>query len=240
MREIVLDTETTGLDPANGHRIVEIGALELQNFMPTGQKLHLYINPMRASDPEAEKVHGLSQEFLSDKPVFEAIAAELLAFVRDDPIIIHNAPFDLGFLNAELARLTLPPLEPSRIIDTLEMARQKFPGARASLDALCKRFEIDNSHRSLHGALIDADLLAGVYVELKGGRQPALLGDTNLQVAERATGGSGGSADPLAEFFDTDRVVRAVRPHLVHEDELAAHKEFVASLTDPIWHSVSK
>ena len=235
MREIVLDTETTGLDPKEGHRIIEIGALELQNLMPTGRRLHLYIKPDREIDPDAEKVHGISRAFLEDKPVFEAVVSEFLDFIQEDPIIIHNAPFDVGFLNAELARVSLPALEASRIVDTLPMARQKFPGAKASLDALCKRFEIDNSHRDLHGALIDADLLAAVYVELKGGRQPGLLSDSEAQT-HSATETSNGQ-DILDGFSLEDRPLRAVRPHPVHADELAAHEAFLDTLTDPIWKS---
>ena len=235
MREIVLDTETTGLDPKEGHRIIEIGALELQNLMPTGRRLHLYIKPDREIDPDAEKVHGISSAFLEDKPQFEAIVSEFLEFVQEDPIIIHNAPFDVGFLNAELARVNLPALKASRIVDTLPMARQKFPGAKASLDALCKRFEIDNSHRDLHGALIDADLLAAVYVELKGGRQPGLLSDGDAQ-AHSANEISNGQ-DILDGFSLEERPVRAVRPHVVHADELAAHEAFLDTLTDPIWKS---
>ena len=233
MREIVLDTETTGLDPRDGHRVIEIGALELQNLMPTGQKLHLYIKPDREIDPDAEKVHGISSAFLEDKPVFEAIASEFLDFIKDDPIIIHNAPFDVGFLDAELARLSLPPLDTSRIIDTLPMARRKFPGAKASLDALCKRFEIDNSHRDLHGALIDADLLAAVYVELKGGRQPGLLSESDASSSAAELNQDG--QDVLNGFSLVDRPVRPVRPHPIHTDELAAHEAFLDTITDPIW-----
>ena len=233
MREIVLDTETTGLDPADGHRIIEIGALEIRNLMPTGNQLHLYINPQRDIDPDAEKVHGLSAEFLSDKPVFEAVAGAFLDFIGDDPLVIHNAPFDVGFLNAELDRLGHPALSDTRIIDTLPMARRKFPGAKASLDALCKRFDIDNTHRELHGALIDADLLAAVYVELKGGRQPGLLSDPGQ--AANSGANTAQDTDPLAGFLLEDRPVRAPRPHPVDTDELAAHEAFIATLTDPIW-----
>jgi len=235
MREIVLDTETTGLDPKDGHRIIEIGALELQNLMPTGRKLHLYINPQRDIDPDAEKVHGISSAFLEDKPLFEAVASEFLDFVKDDPIIIHNAPFDVGFLDAELARMRHPPLELSRIVDTLPLARKKFPGAKASLDALCKRFEIDNSHRDLHGALIDADLLAAVYVELKGGRQPGLLGESDITRSVGATLAQ--NDDNLAGFSLETKFIRAVRPHPHHASEQAAHAEFLKTITDPIWEN---
>ena len=163
-REIVLDTETTGIDPKDGHRIIEIGALEMDNHMPTGKQLHLYINPERDIDAGAVAIHGLTSEFLADKPVFADIVDEFLNFVGDSPMVIHNAPFDMGFVNAELARLARAPLPMTQAVDTLPMARKKFPGAQANLNALCRRFEIDNSHRDLHGALIDADLLAAVYV----------------------------------------------------------------------------
>ena len=174
MREIALDTETTGISPRDGHRIIEIGALELMHHLPTGRKLHLYINPEREIDDGAVAVHGITSDFLADKPVFADIVDEFLAFVGDDPMVIHNASFDMGFLNAELKRLDRPVLPMAQSIDTLMMARKKFPGAQANLDALCRRFEIDNSHRDLHGALVDADLLAAVYIELLGGRQPGL------------------------------------------------------------------
>ena len=175
MREIVLDTETTGLDPSNGDRIVEIGCLELVNRLPTGNTFHVYINPERDMPKEAEAVHGLSAAFLSDKPLFAEIADDFVAFVKGAALIIHNAAFDMKFLNAELALLGRADLNAHEIIDTLAMARKKFPGAPASLDALCRRFGVDNSNRDLHGALIDSELLAGVYLELSGGRQPGLV-----------------------------------------------------------------
>ena len=177
MREIVLDTETTGINPCDGHRIIEIGALELIHHLPTGRKLHLYINPERDIDHGAVAVHGITLDFLADKPVFADIADEFLAFIGSDPMVIHNASFDMAFINAELARLNRPKLTMDQSIDTLAMARKKFPGAQANLDALCRRFEIENTHRDLHGALVDADLLASVYIELLGGRQPDLSFD---------------------------------------------------------------
>lgn len=175
MREIVLDTETTGLDPKNGDRIVEIGCLELVNRLPTGQTYHIYLNPERDMPKEAEAVHGLSAQFLADKPLFAEVVDEFVAFVQGAALIIHNAAFDMKFLNAELARLGRDDLAGHAVIDTLAMARKKFPGAPASLDALCRRFGVDNSNRDLHGALIDSELLAGVYLELSGGRQPGLV-----------------------------------------------------------------
>ena len=174
MREVVLDTETTGLDPLSGHRIVEIGCIELVNHLATGESYHQYINPERDMPIEAFNVHGLSEQFLSDYPVFADIADAFVDFVGDAPLIIHNATFDMGFINAELARLKRPSIPLAQAVDTVPMARKRFPGAGASLDALCKRFQIDISHRELHGALKDAQLLAEVYLELIGGRQPDL------------------------------------------------------------------
>ena len=172
MREIVLDTETTGFDPTQGDRIVEIGAVELWNHMPTGETFHEYINPERSMPQEAFAVHGLGDDFLRDKPVFAKIAQRFLDFVSDSKMVIHNASFDMKFLNAELGWLQLPRLPNDQAIDTLEIARRKFPGSPASLDALCRRFSINNSARTLHGALLDSEILAEVYLELIGGRQP--------------------------------------------------------------------
>ena len=172
MREIVLDTETTGFEPSEGHRIVEIGAVELENHMPTGKTYHQYINPERGMPREAFEVHGLGDEFLRDKPVFKAIGRAFLDFIGDAKLVIHNAAFDIKFLNFELKLMGLPTIEWSRAIDTLAIARQKFPGSPASLDALCRRFGVDNSAREKHGALLDSEILADVYLELIGGRQP--------------------------------------------------------------------
>ena len=235
MREIVLDTETTGISPRDGHRIIEIGALELVHHLPTGNKLHIYINPERDIDDGAVAVHGLTSAFLSDKPLFAEIVDEFLSFIGDAPLIIHNASFDMGFINAELEKIQHPPLPIDRAIDTLAMARKKFPGAQANLDALCRRFEIDNSHRDLHGALVDADLLASVYVELLGGRQPGLsLGaenkDNTVAVAT--------NAERVSSILQVDRdkrTVRPIRPHEPTAEETAAHDAFLAKLKDPIW-----
>lgn len=172
MREVVLDTETTGLDPAEGHRIVEIGAVELVNHVATGRTFHRYINPERPMPPEAEAVHGLGDAFLADKPVFATIVSAFVAFIAEAPLVIHNAAFDLRFLNAEFERCGVPRLPPARTVDTVAMARQRFPGSPANLDALCRRFGIDLSAREKHGALLDSELLAEVYLELRGGRQP--------------------------------------------------------------------
>ena len=235
MREIVLDTETTGISLRDGHRIVEIGALELMHHLPTGKQLHLYINPERDIDQGAVAVHGLTSAFLSDKPVFASIVDEFLEFISDAPLVIHNASFDMGFINAELDKIQRPILPMDRAIDTLAMARRKFPGAQANLDALCRRFEVDNSHRDLHGALIDADLLAGVYVELLGGRQPGLSLATEVN-SQSLT--SLKNADALAgtPTMDSPPVrTRPVRPHAPTAEEQAAHEAFIAKLDDPIW-----
>ncbi|MGC6454191.1 MAG: DNA polymerase III subunit epsilon [Candidatus Puniceispirillaceae bacterium] len=234
MREIVLDTETTGIDPKDGHRIIEIGALELVNHMPTGEQLHLYINPEREIDAGAVAIHGLTNDFLDDKPLFADIADQFLTFIAGDPLVIHNAAFDMGFINAELARLGRAILPMERSVDTLTMARRKFPGAQANLNALCRRFEIDNSHRDLHGALIDADLLASVYIELLGGRQPDLSLEPDSvparKVAEPAAGGtpSGFALQEDPSKFD--------RPHEASDTEKAAHARLLESFKDPIWH----
>lgn len=222
MREIVLDTETTGLDPLNGDRIVEIGAVELINYLPTGKVYHGYYNPERDMPAEASRVHGLTDEFLADKPVFAGCVDDFLAFIEDSPLVIHNAPFDLGFVNAELRRLGFKMLPMTRAIDTLAMARQLFPGAPNSLDALCKRYEIDASAREFHGALLDARLLADVYLEMRGGRQPNL----SMSVVEEVSTQS------------SENVIREHRPPRAHAptpEELAEHKEFLKQINNPIW-----
>lgn len=224
MREIVLDTETTGLKPNDGDRVVEIGCIELVNHLPTGRKFHKYVNPERSMPQEAFAVHGLSEEFLAQHPVFAAVAGDFLEFIGDAPLVIHNASFDMGFLNAELKRLGMPPLPKDRAIDTVLVARRRFPGAQASLDALCRRFEIDNSNRTLHGALLDAQLLAECYLELLGGRQAGL----GLTVAGS---GSGSAARRVA------RPLREPRPHSASAEELAAHETFLAQLKNPIWRT---
>lgn len=221
MREIVLDTETTGLDPAEGHRIVELGAIELVNLLPTGRVYHQYVNPERPVPREASNVHGLTDAFLADKPVFAAVAPAFLAFLGDARLVIHNAAFDLAMLNAELARLGAAPLPVSRALDTLEIARGRFPGAPASLDALCRRFGIDNSGREKHGALLDSELLAEVYLELMGGRQRGLALD-----GAGAGGGPGGSGEWRAPPRP-----RPLAPRLAPEEK-AAHEAFVAELGD--------
>ncbi len=221
MREIVLDTETTGLDPGNGHRVVEIAALELLNHIPTGRHFRCYVNPERDVPADAFAIHGLSTEFLGDKPRFAEVIDELLGFIGDAPLVIHNAEFDVRFLNAEFVRLERPPVPIHRIVDTLQLARQRFPGAPASLDALCRRFAVDNSARTMHGALLDAELLAEVYLELIGGRQAGLQLTAVDQVA--------------AVAVTAARAPRPARAHAATETELAAHLLLVAQLDNPIW-----
>lgn len=225
MREIALDTETTGLDPKTGHRIVEIGCVEMINHVATGESFHQYINPEREMPEEAYRVHGLDNAFLDTQPVFADIADAFVAFVGDSPLIIHNAAFDMGFINAELTALGRDPLPDSQAIDTVTMARRKFPGARASLDALCQRFGIDIGHRELHGALKDALLLADVYLELIGGRQPGL--ELAGQKAERAA--------TATASVETSTEVREARAHAASPDEEARHAAFMEKLSDPIW-----
>ncbi len=226
LREIVLDTETTGLDPGAGHRIVEVAGIEMINHLPTGQHFRRYINPERDMPEEAERIHGLSEAFLADKPRFAEIAQELVEFLGDATLVIHNAAFDIKFLNAEFEALGLPALPSSRAVDTVELARRRFPGAQASLDALCRRFNIDNSARTYHGALLDCELLAEVYLELIGGRQPQLL----LAKEEQR---KGGTEKPVAE---ARREVRPPRAHAPSPEELAAHQAMLAKLQDPIWN----
>ena len=235
MREIVLDTETTGINPRDGHRIIEIGALELFHHLPTGKKLHIYINPERDIDDGAVAVHGLTNAFLSDKPPFAEIVYEFLSFIGDAPLVIHNASFDMGFINAELVKIQHPPLPMDRAIDTLAMARKKFPGAQANLDALCRRFEIDNSHRDLHGALVDADLLASVYVELLGGRQPGLSLGAENKNEPAAVPIDAEQASSMLQIDRVEKQVRPIRPHAPSAEEMAAHDAFLAKLKDPIW-----
>jgi DNA polymerase-3 subunit epsilon len=225
MREIVLDTETTGLNAANGDRIIEIACLELVNHLPTGRQFQRYLNPERAVSSDALAIHGLSDEFLADKPKFAEIVEELFAFIGDSPLVIHNAEFDIGFVNAELTRMERPSLPLERATDTVGIARRKFPGAPASLDALCRRFGIDNSARTKHGALLDAELLAEVYLELVGGRQAGLElvaeGVVTIEAAPAVANGGAG--------------IRPPRVHAPTAEELARHAALVAALVDPIW-----
>jgi len=225
VREIVFDTETTGLNPAAGDRMVEIGCIEIYNRVETGRHFHAYFNPDRAMPFEAEAVHGLSTIFLSDKPRFSEQADALLDFISDSPLVAHNASFDFGFLNFELERCGRPAVSLSRMVDTLTLARSRHPGAKHSLDALCMRFGIDRSHRVKHGALLDAQLLAQVYVELTGGRQIGLG-----LVAE-----AGNIAIPQPAHPVTIREPRPARPHSALAEELERHRAFIAKLVNPLW-----
>ena len=227
MREIIFDTETTGLDPKTGDRLVEIGCIEMINRVPTGRTFHAYFHPERPMPAAAEAVHGLSDAFLSDKPLFSAHVDELLEFLGDSPLVAHNAGFDFGFLDAELALCARDPVCRSRMIDTVALARVRHPGAKLSLDALCTRYGIDRSHRTMHGALLDAELLAQVYVELTGGRQ------IGLELA-------GDSHDALLASVVTtvrQRVFRPARPHIASGAELAAHAAFLESVKVPAWYA---
>jgi DNA polymerase-3 subunit epsilon len=225
MREIVFDTETTGLNPAGGDRMVEIGCIEIVNRVETGRTYHAYFNPERDMPFEAQEVHGLTNLFLSDKPHFSETVEELLEFLEDSPLVAHNAGFDFGFLNFELERCGRPTVSMSRMRDTLQLARIKHPGAKHSLDALCMRFGIDRSHRVKHGALLDAQLLAQVYVELTGGRQIGLG-----LVAEAGTVSVQQSAGPIVV-----REPRPARPHAALAEELERHRAFIAKLVNPLW-----
>ncbi|MFD2853794.1 DNA polymerase III subunit epsilon [Seohaeicola zhoushanensis] len=226
MREIVLDTETTGFDPESGDRIVEIGAVELWNHVATGQTYHQYINPERDMPQEAFEVHGLSAEFLSDKPRFAEIAQAFLDFVGDAKLVIHNASFDMKFINAELKWLNRPAIPFDRAVDTLLIARKRFPGAPASLDALCRRFGIDNSARTLHGALLDSEILAEVYLELTGGRQPDFALSTEPSGTARGERTLAAAAPPQK------------LPPRITEAEREAHEAFVAKLgEEALWRA---
>ncbi len=225
MREIIFDTETTGLDPLKGDRMVEIGCFEMVNRVATGRTFHAYFNPERTMPAEAEAVHGLSDAFLADKPRFVELAAELLDFFGDSPLVAHNAGFDFGFLNAELGLCGLEPVCKSRMIDTVALARVRHPGAKLSLDALCTRYGIDRSHRTKHGALLDAELLAQVYVELRGGRQIGL--ELAAEVDRRI--------EVTTVIVRSERIFRPARPHAATAAELAAHARFLESVKSPLW-----
>ena len=225
MREIVFDTETTGLDPQSGDRMVEIGCIELVNRVPTGRTFHAYFNPERAMPLAAQQVHGLSDAFLADKKRFHEHALELLEFLEDAPLVAHNAQFDFGFLNYELGVCGHPEVLLERMIDTLAIARRRHPGAKHSLDALCARYGIDRSHRVLHGALLDAELLAQVYVELTGGRQIGLA--LAAEVGE--------SVIEAVAFRPRHREFRPARPHSASAGELARHKAFLETFDSPLW-----
>ncbi len=224
MREIVLDTETTGFDPAEGHRLVEIGCVELENHVPTGKVFHTYLNPLRDVPAEATRVHGLTTEFLKNQPLFTEKVGDFIAFIAGATLIIHNAEFDMKFLNAELKSCGFKPLSMAQVIDTLLMARQKFPGQPANLDALCRRFKVDNTARKFHGALLDAELLAEVYLEMMGGRQHGLG-----LISEQA---AAASAHLAASLKQQKRPRRSFAPTATELDE---HAAFLKLLKKPLW-----
>lgn len=226
MREIIFDTETTGLDPRSGDRLVEIGCIEMVNRVTTGTTFHCYLNPDRDMPAAAQAVHGLSAAFLADKPRFHEKAGEFLEFIGDSMLVAHNAGFDFGFINMELEACGLDPVSKTRMIDTVALAKVRHPGAKLSLDALCTRYGIDRSHRTMHGALLDAELLAQVYVELTGGRQIGL----GLAVDNTAT-----LVTPVATA-PRERTFRPARPHAASEAELAAHAAFLESVKAPLWN----
>lgn len=223
MREIVFDTETTGLNPAEGDKIVDIGAIELIDRMPTGRRFQRYINPLRSLSDEVIKIHGLTEEFLSDKPTFDEICQDFLDFIGTDSMLVaHNAPFDMKFLNYELKQAGCDELDMNRAVDTVVLAHKMFPGSRVNLDELCRRFHIDNSNRTLHGALLDAELLVEVYLELLGGREPDLLLNKALQEEDMST-------------IYTAKQVRPARSFPVSEAEKKAHELFLEKITEPLW-----
>lgn len=236
MREIIFDTETTGFDPRNGDRMVEIGCIEMVDRMMTGQTFHCYFNPQRAMPTGAEQVHGLSEKFLSDKPLFTQKAQEMLRFLGDAPLVAHNASFDFGFLNMELEKCGHPPVHLDRMIDTIAIARVKHPGAKMSLDALCTRYGIDRSHRVKHGALLDAELLAHLYIELTGGRQIGLglVGDDNDNGA--GTKNITGALSTLIK----ERPFRCARPHAPLAEELLQHNQFMDTIKDAVWRDTGR
>ena len=233
MREIIFDTETTGLDPKTGDRMVEIGCLEMVDRVETGNTYHAYYNPQRDMPSAAEAVHGLSISFLETKPKFAETADELLEFLGDAPLVAHNAGFDFGFLNSELEKIGKEPISLDRMIDTVAIARKRHPGAKLSLDALCTRYGIDRSHRVKHGALLDAELLAQVYIELRGGRQIGLELAADAAADETQADSSGFATPALPKKPDKPR--REPRVHAPSPEELARHQEFVAGIKDAIW-----
>ena len=228
MREIIFDTETTGFDPLTGDRMVEIGCIEMVGRVMTGETYHAYFNPERAMPAAAENVHGLSDKFLSDKPLFAQKADDLLAFLGDSPLVAHNASFDFGFLNNELQRCGREAIGLERMVDTVALARVRHPGAKLSLDALCTRYGIDRSHRVKHGALLDAELLAHLYIELTGGRQ------IGLGLVDDAAAKAAASA-ASENTIKTPRNYREPRPHAASADELARHRDFIAKIKDALW-----
>lgn len=224
MREIILDTETTGLDPSEGHKVIEIGCVEMINRVKTGNFYHTYVNPLRNVPKEAFRIHGISEEFLKDKKVFREVSSEFIEFIKDSSLVIHNAKFDLKFLNAELAYIGHPNLAKMEVIDTLDLARKKYPGASASLDSLCKRYKVDLSRRTKHGALLDAELLAEVYIHLTGGHQTIL----DLQIAD---------SDNDILFNKLPKQFKEPRNFAIQEEEEEAHLKMLEKINKPVWTS---
>lgn len=226
IHEIVIDTETTGLDPEDGHKLIEIGCVELHNHIPTGRHLQIFINPERDVPAEATAVHGITNDFLKDKPVFSEVYTEFIDFIGNAKLVIHNAAFDMKFINFELNLVGHPPLPWTRIIDTLDIARRKLPGSPANLDALCRRFGIDNSERTYHGALLDSELLAEVYLELLGGRQHGFsLGASSEKESE----------NPETESISNTKTYRKPRPYSLSEQEIAAHEKLLEKIPNSLW-----
>ena len=232
MRHVILDTETTGLSVKDGHRIVEVGLVEMKNLNITSLNFHTYINPEREIDLEAQKVHGLTLDFLKDKPLFKEIADEILNFIDNDTLVIHNAAFDMGFINNELINCDREAIQSDKVIDTLLLAKKAFPGARVSLDALCDKFQIDNSHRNLHGALIDADLLASVFIELNGGKQP----NFEFIKKDRILNINNENLDDLNEKYQNKKIMFNSRKSVITEEEKKLHEELLKKLNNPIWN----
>ena len=232
MRHVILDTETTGLSVKDGHKIVEVGLVEMKNLNITSLNFHTYINPEREIDFEAQKVHGLTLDFLKDKPLFKEIADEILNFIDNDTLVIHNAAFDMGFINNELINCDREAIQSDKVIDTLLLAKKAFPGARVSLDALCDKFQIDNSHRNLHGALIDADLLASVFIELNGGKQP----NFEFIKKDRILNINNENLDDLNEKYQNKKIMFNSRKSVITEEEKKLHEELLKKLNNPIWN----
>jgi DNA polymerase III subunit epsilon len=230
MREIILDTETTGLDPAHGHRLVEIACVELMHYVPTGRVFHTYLYPERDVPADAVRVHGLTNAFLKDKPLFKEVVEDFLTFIADSPLVIHNAAFDLKFLNHALGLLGRGILPPSRATDTVALAKKLYPGGRYSLDALCQKFDISLDKRDKHGALVDCELLAAVYLELKGGKQPGLVFDTQ---EKKTVTPQGVQANPKSDQTFT------ITRRIPSPDEQAAHEAYLKNLKDPLWHKLA-
>ena len=235
IRELVLDTETTGLDYENGHRIVEIGIVELENHLPTGNYFHTYINPERDSDKRAQEVHGLTREFLNDKPKFSEIADKFINYIADSKIIIHNASFDIGFINAELTRCDMNELNQDNIVDTLVLAKKKFLGQSVSLDSLCRKYNIDLTGRDVHGALKDAKLLAAIYLELIGGRQSRL----NFDIMDESIISAGEDQLFNLNEYDKKKKLKKINYSNINENDYKLHLKSIQTINKSIWGKIN-